>query len=137
MRDRFERLLDMNGAARLWPEWTGRRIAGQAAQDMADLGVAAELAAENYPSGLTEAELLGVMYVLEGSSLGARILLRMVGPLGFSAQHGARHLHAQAGDAGAWRSFLSVLDASPRPPCHDTANAVFAAFADAYSQARV
>lgn len=139
MRDRFERLLDANGAADLWADWPGRRIAGLAARDLADLGVAqpAGSSEKYFQSRLTEAELLGVLYVLEGSSLGARILVRMVGSLGFSENCGARHMHVQAGDAGAWRSFLNVLDASPAPPCHDTANAVFDAFAGAYQQATV
>jgi len=136
MRDHFERLLDINGAADLWPDWPGRRIAGLAAQDMLDLGVAARPPQINRPSRLTAAELLGVIYVLEGSSLGARILVRMVTALGFSRNFGARHLFAQSDSSSAWRSFISVLDASPQPPCHSTARTVFGAFADAYQQAR-
>jgi heme oxygenase len=134
LRTRFEGLLDMNGASAVWPLWPSRRIAGLAAQDMADLGVPAR-AEEFVPSALTAGELLGVLYVLEGSSLGARLLVRSVSGLGLSADNGAGHLHAQAGEASAWRSFVEVLEASPEPPCHAMANSVFHAFADAYRQA--
>lgn len=135
MRDRFERLLDVNGVTQIWPEWQNRRIAGLAADDMSDLGLTPRIVDKNNRSGLTQGELLGVLYVLEGSSLGARILVRMVASLGLSNRFGARHLHVQAQDTGAWRNFLGALDASAEPPCHDTARAVFAEFADAYQQA--
>lgn len=135
MRDKFERLLDMNGAVRVWPAWPGRRVAGIAAQDMQDLGLPPPPVDKIPPSRLTDGELLGVLYVLEGSCLGARILVRMVASLGLSDCFGARHLHVQAADTGAWRSFLAVLDATEQPPCHDTARAVFAEFADHYQQA--
>ncbi len=137
MRWRFESLLDMSRAAEIWPAWPGRRIASLAALDLADLGHALpKMAAPLSEFHLSPSELLGVMYVMEGSSLGARVLVRLVGSLGLSGHHGARHLHAQAADAGAWRSFLGVLDSSPQPPCHDTARSVFDTFADAYEQAR-
>lgn len=136
MRDRCERLLDLNGAADLWPDWPGRRIAGLAAQDMADIGMAPDPAEENLHLRLTRPEQLGLLYVLKGSSLGARILVRMVSALGLTADSGARHLHAQSLGPSTWRSFLTVLDASPEPPCHETARAAFAAFADAYGQAQ-
>lgn len=136
MRDHFERLLDANGVADLWPDWPGRRIAGVVAQDMIDLGVAASPPQKFHHSRLQTAELLGALYVFEGSSLGGRLLVRMVSALGLSEIFGARHLFAHSDSHAAWRSFLGVLDASSQPPCQDTANAVFNAFADAYDQAR-
>jgi heme oxygenase len=135
VRERFERLLDTNGAADLWAAWPGRRIARLAALDLADLGGSKPVALESHHLVLTRGELLGVLYVLEGSCLGARILVKLVGALGLSHTFGARHLHAQAGETGAWRSFLDVLDASAEPPCQETARLVFADFADAYQQA--
>lgn len=135
MRERFEHLLDTNGAAEIWPEWPSRRIAALAADDMADLHLSTPPQI-NSQTSLTSSELLGVLYVLEGSSLGACILVRMVSALGFSHDFGARHLFAHASSTSAWRSFIVVLDASPQPPCHQAANGVFNAFADAYQQAR-
>ncbi len=135
MRDRFEHLLDINGAAEIWPEWPSRRIAALAAHDMADLHLSKPPQILSQ-TRLNRSELLGVLYVMEGSSLGARILVRMVSALGFSNDFGARHLFAAASSTSAWRSFIAVLDASPKSPCQDTATAVFNAFADAYQQAR-
>lgn len=132
MRRHYETLLDMNGADTFWPDWPRRRIAGVVARDLADLG-GAPPADDPVPGNLlSRGELLSVMYVLEGSSLGARLLVRIAGDLGLTAGYGARHLHAQARDTGAWRSFVDLLESSPVAPCHQTAIAVFERFADAY-----
>ncbi|WP_152662414.1 biliverdin-producing heme oxygenase [Devosia soli] len=53
---------------------------------------------------------IGAFYVLEGSCLGARLLVRRAEAIGLTGLFGARHLAAQAGDAGRWRNFLSLLD---------------------------
>ena len=53
--------------------------------------------------------LLGVLYVLEGSSLGSRLLYRRAEALGFSASYGARHL-AHASGPDSWRDFLGLLE---------------------------
>lgn len=39
--------------------------------------------------------MLGVLYVIEGSSLGARLLFRRAAAIGYSSNFGARHLAAQ------------------------------------------
>lgn len=135
VRAQLEDQLDRNGAAGVWADWPGRRIAGLITQDLADLGLAVSRPPEGEKTPLSIGELLATMYVLEGSSLGARVLVGSVQPLGFSAVYGARHLHAQAGDAGAWRRFLSVLESAPVAPCHAAACAAFDMFAAAYAQA--
>lgn len=56
--------------------------------------------------------LLGTLYVLEGSTLGARILYRRAIELGLNELHGARHLQEQAASTGFSR-FLQILDAAP------------------------
>lgn len=134
-RARYERLLDMNGADRVWADYPTRKIAGLVAQDVADLGGVAVRPEPADEKKYSAGELLGVMYVLEGSSLGARILVKSVTDMGLSASFGARHLFTQAEDRGAWRSFIAAMTASPEPPCHDTARATFDAFADAYRRA--
>lgn len=135
MRARYERLLDLNHAERVWADYPARRIAALVAQDIADLGgvaVSPEPVDEKiYSAG----ELLGMLYVLEGSSLGARVLVKLVADLGLSASFGARHLFRQAEDRGAWRSFIDTLSASHEPACHDSARATFDAFAAAYLKA--
>jgi heme oxygenase (biliverdin-IX-beta and delta-forming) len=54
-------------------------------------------------------ELAGLLYVLEGSALGARLLSRQAGLIGLDGGFGARHLSAQAA-SGNWRSFLDILE---------------------------
>lgn len=140
MRAYYERLLDLNGAAELWPRWPTRRIAALVSQDIADLGVADPGGAEESPDenlrlDLTKAELMGILYVLEGSSLGARVLVNSVADIGLTASFGARHLFRQAGDRDAWRSFLALMSAATEAPCHHAAEATFEAFAQAYRAA--
>lgn len=56
----------------------------------------------------------GVLYVIEGSALGARLLYKDAQKLGFSADHGARHLARQSADLSQWRSLLDLIeDADP------------------------
>jgi heme oxygenase len=55
---------------------------------------------------------LGWLYVAEGSTLGAAVLLKQVAALGLSDQHGARHMAAHAdGRAAHWRWFMGRFDA--------------------------
>lgn len=135
MRARFERLLDLNHAARVWADYPSRKIADLVAQDIADLDGVAVPPETTGTKTCSAGELLGVMYVLEGSSLGARILVKSVAEMGLTANFGARHLFRQAEDRGAWRSFIAAMDASPEAPCHETARATFDAFAAAYRKA--
>lgn len=58
-------------------------------------------------------QAIGVLYVLEGSVLGARRLARDVAGLGFDGANGAAFLHHHAGDAGSWPRFVEQLDALP------------------------
>lgn len=57
------------------------------------------------------ARIAGLLYVMEGSSLGAQLTYRAVGPLGVSESHGGRHLALQAGSIDNWRQFAALLDA--------------------------
>lgn len=58
------------------------------------------------------ATALGWLYVVEGSKLGAAILLKLTEKLGLSAERGAQHLAAHPdGRARHWREFTAILDA--------------------------
>lgn len=73
---------------------------------------------------------LGWRYVVAGSSLGARVLLRRAADLGFDERHGARYLALHArGDA--WTALLGTLDALrlPAPDERDACDGANAAFA--------
>lgn len=82
-----------------------------------------EVRADCYDLGLTQTlkmaamkpiartdEWLGAQYVLEGSSLGARVLFNEARQLGLSGEFGARHLAKQVDDNTRWSGFLAALE---------------------------
>ncbi len=56
------------------------------------------------------AQTLGVLYVTEGASLGARLLVTRARRLGLNETFGARALTRQALDLQSWRSFVEALE---------------------------
>ncbi|GAB1595189.1 biliverdin-producing heme oxygenase [Lysobacter claricitrinus] len=73
---------------------------------------------------------IGWRYVIAGSSLGARVLLRRVEALGLDATHGASYLALHSrGDA--WRTLLSTLEALRLTP--DDERAACAAANEAFA----
>lgn len=108
--------------------------------DLADLGLGAGVPAAAAPPGVEESStLLGVLYVLEGSALGARLLIRQARALGLSAQHGARHLALQTADTRSWRAFLALLERHPAIDLERAVGAATATFAlahDAFAKQR-
>jgi heme oxygenase (biliverdin-IX-beta and delta-forming) len=134
----MERALDDSGADLCFPEWPRRRIAHLVTLDLADLG-ARPHPVRAVPRSVRPAAQLGWLYVLEGSALGARILLRQAGGAGLSEKFGARHLAAQTADPGAWRRFVAVLEAADLSPeeeraCERGALDAFGFFAAAYGE---
>lgn len=86
-------------------------------RDLADLGLAVPPSKENAVAGSADAaETLGVLYVTEGASLGARVLYTRVRDLGLDASNGAAFLGSQAHDMAAWRRFVGALDAFEGTP---------------------
>lgn len=86
-----------------------RRLVPTLQADLADRGLALPLV-EPLDMSKDIASLLGGTYVLEGSALGARILIKSALSLGLNADHGARYLSAQAGSIVIWRELLVRLD---------------------------
>jgi heme oxygenase len=78
-------------------------------EDLAELGLSVPapvpLAVDRSPSAT-----LGVLYVLEGSALGAQLLVKRAAALGFDGMHGARHLVRQTHSLQGWRGYLKLLD---------------------------
>ncbi|MEQ8481368.1 MAG: biliverdin-producing heme oxygenase [Hoeflea sp.] len=111
--------------------WMLDRIAWLIAMDVADLGTNVLPKTETELSFDTSARRLGAFYVLEGSALGARLLLRRAEAIGTNADFGARHLARQASDPMRWRSFLNVLENLPE----DKHEAALAAARDTFSLA--
>lgn len=91
--------------------WSPLILLPDIARDLADLRVMEPPEPRIALDLSTPSECLGASYVLEGSALGARLLLRRAIALGLSAEFGARHLAHQSGDKGRWKSFLALLDA--------------------------
>ncbi len=89
--------------------WAPTRIAAEAACDLNDLDVVA-LAPTAHAHAATPSAMLGRAYVLEGSGLGARMLLRSANALGFNNEFGARHLWRQAHANESWRTLLELLE---------------------------
>lgn len=95
-------------------KWRPRSIAAALRADMADLGMTAP--AEPYrrrdlgPALDNPAALLGTLYVLEGSALGARLLYARAIALGLDEEFGARHLSLQTQDKDSWRDFVNILE---------------------------
>lgn len=54
--------------------------------------------------------LIGLLYVLEGSTLGARILAKRAEKLGYREDCGARHLFSQARNLSNWSAFSERME---------------------------
>jgi heme oxygenase len=99
-----------------WPphfgRWRPMPIGEIILRDMDDLNVTERRIEPSIPQHADLETLLGALYVLEGSSLGARLLVSRARRLGLDETYGARHLASQAQSDG-WKSFLQLLDTAP------------------------
>lgn len=113
-------------AAGLAPGWRMERLLPELGADLADLAepVPAPVPGASPPDA---AGIAGLLYVAEGSGLGARLIARRAAALGCHAGFGARHLARQCGEAGRWRRFLDWLEAAT--PDRGAAAAARATFA--------
>lgn len=137
-RQALEAVLDRSAATAIYPDWPRRRLAGLLRRDLEDLGDEAPLGVHSTEEHLGTGGVLGTLYVLEGSSVGARLLARDAAALGLAPEHGARHLHAQTADSKAFRTFLHILestelDAEHEEACLSSAIATFACFERCYA----
>lgn len=101
-----ETALEESGVENVLPDWPGRRRADLLRTDLAALGRSLPRA-DALPAFDTAAEILGAVYVLEGSRLGGALLRRSVPadlPCSFLG----------ASDSAAWRRLLEVLDLQVR-----------------------
>jgi heme oxygenase len=102
-------------AARPYPalvgEWRPLELHPLIASDAADLDVALPEAPGPADLDADPARILGLLYVMEGSSLGAQLTYRSASQFGIGATHGGRHLALQAGSIDNWRQFAALLDA--------------------------
>lgn len=107
----LEQMLQNAGAAQLLPDWAQRRRSDLLVEDLSRLGrlVTPHVLRRTGPSS---AEMFGMLYVLEGSRLGARWLYaRVCSSNDASVTLASSYLAAH--DPTLWRSFLDRLESSP------------------------
>jgi heme oxygenase len=90
-------------------DFEARRRTPLIRQDLADLGLAAPAEADGVRAVASRGEALGLMYVLEGSALGGRVIRRELARRGQDFV-GLGFLDPYGSETGQrWRSFLEVL----------------------------
>lgn len=105
----LELALEDAGVAQWLPDWPQRTRRAALAADMAELGLDVPLFE---PAEIPSREAaFGLLYVLEGSRLGAKFLARQVRAAGGGLPL-AYLTHGEGPDL--WRSFLARLDALPK-----------------------
>lgn len=103
-----EQALSGHIAAAPFKAWSPQVLTSELEQDLSDLALPLP-APLGSPEITNRSEALGVAYVMEGSSLGAKLLIKRANELGFTESYGARHLAEQA-SSNSWRHFLAVLE---------------------------
>ncbi|SIR00692.1 heme oxygenase [Rhizobium sp. RU20A] len=123
-RSRYEAALDAIVLPACFRDWSTGQAVPEATRDLADLGVRRLPPVDKAVIDTDISSLLGTLYVLEGSGLGARLLCQRALALGLTADSGARHLFLLAGRVDAWRAFGAILE---NAPIYDAGRAVRAA----------
>ena len=101
--------LEATGIRALFPDWDRRSRRAALLDDLRHLGVATPLMLPALFFATPE-DMLGALYVLEGSRLGGQLLLRQVAA-SFDEEVKAAKRFLQSGeDTGSWRDFLAVLE---------------------------
>ncbi|MBR0975196.1 MULTISPECIES: biliverdin-producing heme oxygenase [Bradyrhizobium] len=132
----LEAALDEAGVARMFPDWPERVRRAAIAADLGRLGSAVQSTVSVPP--LTRSGVLGTMYVLEGSRLGAKFLLKTVADAGDPRiGEATAYLNHGAGKR-LWQSFLARLAsevACDQEEVIEAARIAFAAFEQAADRA--
>ena len=126
----YEATLDHAGAAQLLPDWPGHRRGAAIVADLDALGTPLP-APVAVPSIIGEPDMLGALYVLEGSRLGGKMLARQVAaglPTAFLSHRPPL----------TWADFVSLLEQKLQSPVDQAvalraANEAFDAFSRAAS----
>ena len=124
----LEDSLESAGGAQLMPDWKDRCRSESLKADLLEIG--ASCAPVRPPVFRSDAAVLGALYVLEGSRLGARVILSRI--VSSSATRYLRHGEGRR----LWSTFLEILESNEdirRHPeaAEDAARRVFEMFAQA------
>jgi len=107
----LEAALERSGVVDVFPDWPQRSRAAAIADDLGRIGgIACPLPP---PAPLSRNEMLGAMYVLEGSRLGARYLLRAIADCGEPTIAEATRYLGHGSGLPLWRTFLAKLESEP------------------------
>lgn len=121
----------------MWPavfgSWRPAMIGEALSADMGDFGLQPRSRNDDWDAVADQDTIFGTLYVLEGSMLGAQLLLKRARQLGLSEDFGARHLALQAAMSENWRAFLTVLEQSTQFNDENSAKAANRAFGAARS----
>ncbi|WP_038972140.1 biliverdin-producing heme oxygenase [Bradyrhizobium genomosp. III] len=132
----LEAALVAAGVARIFPDWPERSRSAAIAADLGRLGGAAQSTVSVPP--LTPSGMLGTMYVLEGSRLGARFLLKEIAEAADLRMTEATSYLSHGAGKRLWQSFLSKLqgeEACDEVEVIAAARVAFAAFERAAERA--
>jgi heme oxygenase len=112
----LERALTRAHIERIWPDWPYHARSAALHKDLArlDIDVPAQQAEPHLNS---EAEILGVVYVLEGSRLGGAFILRELRRSADPARLNAIGYLSHGEGQGLWPRFLQHLEASDAVKC--------------------
>jgi heme oxygenase len=140
-RSSIETRLVANGVADLYSIWPKRQISHLVERDLVDLEPKTQpQSADTNHTAMSPGAMLGALYVLEGSALGARVIARRVEVIGMGPTFGARHLKQQTAEPTAWPTFLELLDTTKLTAVEDEdcireASSTFESFLHHYSTA--
>lgn len=104
--------LEAGGVRRLFPDWRARCRAAVLREDLDRLGRDMPQAEPVAPP-CNEAQMLGMVYVLEGSRLGGKLLLRRALDNPDPAVRAATGYLTHGAGLNLWQGFVAQLEASP------------------------
>lgn len=107
----LERALEEAGVGMILPDWALRSRASALRKDMAELGIPAP-PSEDVRLPSDEAYLFGILYVLEGSRLGAKLLTQRVDVSGDERMRAASRYLRHGEGVDLWQTFLERLEAN-------------------------
>ncbi len=106
----IEQLLETAGVAQLVPDWAERSRREPILADLQSLNSQVQPLALRRTAP-TPAEVFGILYVLEGSRLGAQVLLEQVlASTDEAVRNASAYLRHGQGQPSLWRSFLQQLE---------------------------
>ena len=106
----IEQLLESAGVAQLLPDWAERSRREPILADLHNLDSQAQPLALRRTAP-TPAEVFGILYVLEGSRLGARVLLdQVLASTDERVRNASAYLRHGQAQADHWRTFLQHLE---------------------------